>query len=198
MRKEIIKTGDKYGRLTAIEFSSMGKNHHQHWLFMCDCGKKKVLQVERVKSGNTKSCGCLIGKKIIHGMRKTRIYDSWQHMKSRCLNKNNSKYKDYGGRGITICPEWLTFENFYKDMGKMPENKTLDRIKNNEGYCKSNCRWSTNSEQQNNTRRNHLITYKGKTQTVAQWSRELNIKYATLSRRLSRGMSVNKSLTLKL
>ena len=78
-------------------------------------------------------------------------------MKRRCLNKNTPKYKYWGGRGITICKEWLEFENFYRDMGERPENKSLDRIDNNKGYYKENCRWANIEQQANNRRNNRFI-----------------------------------------
>ena len=138
-----------------------------------------------------------VGRKVRHGMTGTRIYCIWQAMKARCLNKNYKDYKDYGRRGITICPEWLSeigFENFYRDMGDRPEGKTLDRIKNNLGYCKSNCRWSTRIEQMNNTRRNRFLTYNNKTQTIAQWSRELKIDVGIIYYKLKKGQSIKEVL----
>ena len=195
MKKAIIKKGDKYNRLIAIKFSYRDKWYQQHWTFKCECGKEKVLNVYSVKKGLTKSCGCLQGEAhITHGMRKTRIYDTWRGMKRRCLNKNYKKFKDYGGRGITVCDEWLEFINFYNDMGDIPDKKTLDRIDNNGNYCKENCRWTTWIEQANNRRNNRFLTYKGKTQTISQWARELNTNHNVISRRLKRGWSIRKTL----
>ena len=136
MRKPVIKKGDNYNRLTAIRFNCKIKTN-QYWLFRCDCGNEKVIAVNKVKSGTTKSCGCLRkeGNQFKHGMRKTITYNSWISMKRRCLEKTYCGYKYWGGRGITICPEWLGkngFENFYKDMGKRPIGKTIDR-KDNDG-----------------------------------------------------------------
>ena len=176
-RKPLIEIGDKYNRLTAIRFDYKDKRYQQFWLFECDCGNKKVIRAERVKSEHAKSCGCLqreliSGAAITHGMAKTRIYNSWISMKQRCLNKNNPRYEDYGERGIVICKEWLnSFENFYKDMGKMPKNKTLERIDNNKGYYKENCCWATQIEQNNNTRKNHFITFRGK--PLWKWSYDI-------------------------
>ena len=185
-RKVIIKKGDKYNKLTAIKFDHMG--NCQYWLFKCDCGNKKVICIGNVRNGHTRSCGCLqkeIAKKICengrtHGMCKTSVYKSWTGLKDRCLNKNCKSYEDWGGRGITVCDRWLKFENFYKDMGECPKNKSIERIDNNKGYYKKNCKWATRKEQANNKRNNHLIMFKGKTKTIAQWAEELNINPGTL------------------
>lgn len=122
-----------------------------------------------------------------HGGKGTRLYDIWCGMKSRCYNKNDSHYYRWGGRGIIICSAWLLdFSNFrdwaYKN--GYAENLTIDRINNNGNYEPSNCRWITSAEQNNNQRTNRMITYKGKTQNMKQWSKELNINYGTLKSRL--------------
>ena len=190
----IIKKGQKFNRLTAIKFVEMRGKSRQYWLFKCDCGNKKIISVGNVKSGQIKSCGCLRKK---HGMTKTRTYISWQGMKGRCFNKNREKYKDYGARGITVCDRWLGkngFENFYTDMGERPEGKTLDRIDNNGNYCPENCRWSSPKEQANNQRSNILITYKGKTKNMKQWSEELGIKYDIIGMRIRKGWDIKKAL----
>ena len=145
MLKPIIKKGDEFNRLTAIKFNHRNKRSNQYWLFKCCCGKEKVICVDAVKRGITKSCGCLKKEttaKTKHGMRKTRVYYSWFCMKARCLNPNSPNYKNYGGRGITICKEWLEFRNFFRDMGERPQDRTLDRIDNDGNYCKENCKWS--------------------------------------------------------
>ena len=152
--KEIVKAGNKYGRLTAIKFSHYDKKYNQYWLFECDCGNKKATRANKVKKGIIRSCGCLsIEKATKHGMSKTRTYRSWEAMKRRCLSPKATRYEDWGGRGITVCKKWMKFENFYKDMGNRPKNKTLDRKDNNLKYCKSNCRWASSSDQAKNRRK---------------------------------------------
>ena len=190
MRKLNIKKGDKFNFLTAVKFSHKNKWGNKFWLFKCDCGVEKVIVAKDIIAGHTKSCGCLRKKMLskknkTHGMRRTKIYNTWSLMKARCLNKNSPNYRYYGGRGITICAKWLTFENFYKDMGNVPKGKSLDRKNNNKGYCKSNCKWSTPKEQANNRGNSHLLTYKGKTQTISQWAEELGIKCHTLYSRIN-------------
>ena len=202
-RKPIVKKGDKFNRLTAVRFDHIS-NKRQFWLFKCDCGKEKIINASNARRGLTKSCGCLLEEHLSkgisnfkNGMSGTKIYGTWYNMKARCLNKNDPSYKNYGGRGITVCKEWMKFENFYRNMGDKPKKLSLDRINNNGNYCKKNCKWSTLSEQQNNTRRNHLLIFQGKTQTMAQWAKELNIDYNTLFNRLKKGWSIEKILNSK-
>ena len=198
---EPIKAGDKYNKLTAIKFIKKVKNSQQYWLFRCDCGNEKVISASKVKSSHTKSCGCLINEGLIkrsrtHGMAHTKEYNSWASMKARCLNKKNPNYKNYGGRGITVCNRWMKFENFYADMGKRPKGKSIDRINNDKGYYKENCRWATRKEQNNNTRGNHLLTYKNRTQTVTQWISEIGINHSTFYSRLRYGWLVERALKI--
>lgn len=132
----------------------------------------------------------------IHGMHKTPTYNSWTCMKGRCDNESNKDYYNYGGRGISYDPKWKTFKGFIEDMGIRPENMTLDRIDNNAGYTKENCRWVDNKTQSNNRRNTLNITFNGKTQTLKDWSVELGFQYTTLYRRLTKyGWSVERTLT---
>ena len=194
--KSIIKKGDKYNRLTAIKFSHKNEHGSQFWTFKCTCGNLITTIVSGVKNEGTKSCGCFTKDRIYqHGMIKTKVYSCWHSMKDRCLNKDNQNYKNYGSRGIKVCKEWMEFKNFYKDMGDAPKNKSLDRVNNNKGYYKSNCRWSTRTEQQNNTRKNIFLTYRNETKTVSQWAVKLNINKYTIFTRLRRNFSIEKALT---
>lgn len=124
----------------------------------------------------------------IHGHRcknlTTGSYRSWRNMRGRCLNKNASDYSRYGGAGVTICKRWDIFENFYKDMGDRPEGASLDRKDNKKGYSKSNCRWATKAEQQQNKTNCHYITYKGQTKTLKTWSEEIGLSRPCIKRRL--------------
>lgn len=130
-------------------------------------------------------------------MAGTKINGIWRTMIQRCSNKNAFNYKHYGGRGIIVCREWMIFENFYRDMGDIPEKMTIDRIDNNGNYTPENCRWATRKKQANNTRRNYFITYNNKTQTVAEWARELDINYSTLHKRIRRGWNLERALSEK-
>lgn len=166
-----------------------------YWWCRCKCGKEGVL-VSRtdLRSGDIRSCGCLRAevsgdKNRTHGegYNRSREYSIWSNMLTRCRNENNEAYPDYGGRGITVCDRWLTFENFLADMGRAPSRRySLDRLDNDKGYEPGNCAWRTQKQQCRNRRNNHVVTYGGKTQCVAAWAEELGVGYATLLWRLKR------------
>lgn len=197
-------TGRKFGRLTVIEraedkvLPSGGRK--TQWLCKCDCGNYTIVMSNNLIRNHTRSCGCLQKEKVFggrktHGLSKTRLYRIFNKIRDRCYNPNNPKYNKYGGRGITICDEWLNdFRNFYKwSMANgYKENLTIDRIDGNKGYSPENCRWVDQEEQQNNRSNNHLITYKGETKTLAQWAKELNIKESTIRSRIRYGWSIDK------
>ena len=115
-------------------------------------------------------------------------------MKSRCLNSANKAYKNYGGRGITICDKWLEFEEFHKDMGNQPDGMSIERIDNNKGYSKDNCKWATSEEQNNNRFNNHILFYKGISLTIAQWEHRLGMCKSKLHYRLKWGWSIQRAL----
>lgn len=199
--REIIKKGDTYGRLKAIKFVKRNKNGSQIWLFKCACSNKVISlvnEVKRKKRTGTKSCGCLAKETLLkmnktHGMRKTRLYKIWVGMKTRCLNKNHTWFKHYGGRGIKVCSKWLSFIGFMEDMNKSyiahvkkhgENNTSLDRIDGNKNYSIENCKWATKLEQSNNARNNIFIEYKGKNQSIKAWAKEIGVNYSTLYGRL--------------
>lgn len=120
-----------------------------------------------------------------HGMSETRECRVWRHMKERCQNVKAINFADYGGRGIKVCDRWRdSFEAFYVDMGPCPKGWTIDRKNSNGNYEPGNCRWLDMRGQQNNRRDNVLIEYNGRTQTMAEWAREIGIQYDTLRRRV--------------
>lgn len=148
-------SGQKFNHLRIIKFSHTDSRRQSYWLCLCDCGNKHIVRSDGLKNGGTKSCGCLFIKvHTIHGMTKTPEYGSWNRMRHRCYFTTDKSYKDYGGRGITVCERWKTnFKNFFDDMGLRPSPKhTIDRINNNGNYEPTNCKWSTRSEQMRNKR----------------------------------------------
>lgn len=126
---------------------------------------------------------------------RTAEYNCWDAIKQRCLNPKNDNYKNYGGRGITICERWLSFENFFTDMGPRPAGMTIERRDNNKGYGPENCYWADRGTQARNTRRNRWIEYNGQQKVVADWADEYGIPRAALLMRLRNGWSVKRALT---
>ena len=194
-------------RWTVVEKANPLDNRNTFWLCECNCENhtRKIIRHSSLTSGNSKSCGCLsieeTSKRVsTHKMSGSRLHNIWKSMKERCYNSGHDQYKDYGGRGISICNEWrndfMSFYNWAINNG-YADNLTVDRIDNNGDYCPENCKWSTRKEQSNNQRTNHLLTYNNKTQTMAQWAEEVGLNPHTLQTRISRGWSVQDALFKK-
>lgn len=170
----LVSPGDVYNRLTAVEFIGTTRRKQKLWLWKCSCGNDKLALAASVKCGNATSCGCYGAEQVAasvrkHGHRETPEYNVWCHIKSRCYNPKNEKYALYGGRGITVCDEWLnSFEAFLKDVGYRPRSGySIDRIDTNGNYEPGNCRWSTQKEQCNNRRNNSRLMFRGEVKTLA-------------------------------
>jgi hypothetical protein len=194
-------TGKTFGRLTAIAPVGKSPGGHIKWLCICDCGTESVAEAGNLKR-RTRSCGCLgtemsSKRNTTHGMAGRPEYNSWASLRSRCLSKTDPGYSYYGGRGIKICDRWVdSFENFYADMGARPSTKhSIDRINNEEGYSKRNCRWATRKEQARNKRNNVILTFNGKTLCAPDWERKTGIRATIIRQRISRGWSEERSLT---
>lgn len=173
------------------------------WNCVCSCGTRKVVAATVLRDGRSKSCGCLkhevtMTRNTKHGHSPasgfTPTYHSWVGMVQRCTNQRHASWPGYGGRGITVCERWMTFANFLADMGVKPPRTSIDRLDNSKGYSPDNCRWSTTRQQASNKRNNTLLTYKGRTETQAEWCRITGIHQATLSHRLLHGWSVERAL----
>ena len=197
MGKFIDLTGQKFGRLTVLSRTDNNKHRQVMWLCQCKCGNFIVVRGYRLKDGHTKSCGCLhkeqaiinVSKHHSHKLSNTRLYQTWQNIKKRCLNYKDKNYKNYGGRGIEICNEWLKPESFLKWAlnNGYRDNLTIDRIDNNKGYTPNNCRWVDNKTQCRNRRSNIIIKHQNKKITLTELSEITNLPYSCLYARYLRG-----------
>jgi hypothetical protein len=128
-----------------------------------------------------------------HGRSNDPIYTAWKQMRARCSRPSNDRYKYYGARGIRVCEQWHTFENFLADMGERPSPAhSVERRDNDKDYCPDNCFWATIEEQRNNMRSNVLITYKEETLTATQWAKRLGVNPVALLERTRKGWSDEK------
>jgi hypothetical protein len=126
---------------------------------------------------------------------RNSTYDTWYSMVRRCTNSEDKSFNDYGGRGIDVAPEWLAYSGFVADMGERPSGLQLDRIDNDLGYCKSNCRWATALQNGNNKRNNVCITARGETRSLSEWSRVLGKPFSTLFSRHYRGWPAERVIS---
>jgi len=197
--------GQVFSKLTVISRApATAGNRGARWNCQCECGTTTVSRSDALKNGRAKSCGChraeLGGQRMkemhtTHGMCGTPEYHTWQSMLNRCKNKNEPSYVNYGGRGISVSPDWESFEQFYADMGDRPEGMTLERVDVNGDYSKENCEWADRKQQANNKRNNHVILHDGESKTLAQWAEYYSIPAWKLSQRLVRdGLSFSEAI----
>lgn len=189
--------GKRFGRLVVLEYAGEYK-----WRCLCDCGVEKTVLGQSLRSGATLSCGCYHREVTsggpahnrTHNMRNTPEYNIWSMIKNRCTNPNCNRHAFYKDKGIKVCDRWLGpngFINFIEDMGMRPgPGYSIDRIDNDGDYTPENCRWATKKEQSNNQSRNLLLSYMGRTQTLALWCDELGLNYKRTWKRLKDGWSV--------
>ena len=207
MAKIIDITGQRFGRLTVLRLDKIDKRGEKFWLCQCDCGNTASVSSYKLRTGYTRSCGCLQqehrkeGFNRKHGMADTKLYVIWQNMKHRCTDPKNMMFKHYGGRGITVCQEWLSgFEQFLKwaESAGYYEGLSLERINVNGNYEPNNCKWITKTQQYLNRTDSHFLTAFGRTQTIKEWADESGIKYDTIERRVNQyGWSAEKAVTFK-
>lgn len=212
--------GQKFGNLTVIEeapnYSTVSGKEITQWKCKCDCGNVLFVKSHSLKSGRTKSCGCISspmaietrikkGNLIKNGRSFLRIGHIYGGMKQRCYDPKCPGYRNYGARGIKICDEWLGekgFETFYewsKEHGYIEEadgrQNSIDRIDNDGDYSPDNCRWVNNIVQSNNRRGNVFVEYQGEKKTIAEWAREKGITHGALASRIKRGWDIERALT---
>lgn len=195
-----VKPGDRYGRWVVLEESDQGYGTRR-FSCKCDCGTERVVRLTHLRQGLSKSCGCLCKelsteRATKHGHAGSPLYHVWSDMVRRCTNPKHARFKDWGGRGISVCEEWRDLENFlaWANTSGYKEGLSIDRKDNDGNYEPSNCRWSTMREQGNNRRNNRLITHNGKTLTFTQWARAIGIHPMSLTWRLKKGWSLEKAL----
>lgn len=199
---KVLSPGAKFGPFTFQRYTQ-SKFGNAYGIFRCGfCGEERERVVSQVRTGYISTCHCQVGAmRTKHGHAKsgkeTGTYQAWSAMKKRCSNPDHPSYQDYGGRGISVCERWLSFENFLADMGEKPTGLSLDRENNDADYTPGNCRWATMRTQNNNKRSNTLLTLNGITHSIATWSEITSIKDCTISERLRNGWSVERTLTTK-
>lgn len=191
--------GDRYMRLTLVRpVESVG--YSKRWECLCDCGKTTIAYQANLRKGHTSSCGCY-GKQqakelnIRHGLSHTRTHNIWLSMKARCDNESNSRYETYGARGIGYSESWTSFDNFLEDMGECPDDShSIERVDNDAGYSKDNCRWATAKEQARNRTTTRHISHKGRNISLAECVDIAGIPYQRVLARLNRGWSESRAL----
>ena len=198
--RSVDLTGQKFGRLTVVRFDHK-ENGRKYYLCQCDCGNFKIVSNHSLKSGNIKSCGCLHKEILIQRNKDNRIHHPenerllriWRAMLHRCYKETDEHYDYYGGRGIKVCDDWHDFEAFQKWAlaNGYADNLTIDRLDGNKDYYPDNCSWATMTVQNNHKSDTKWLTYKGKTQSLSDWCRELGLDYFRIKARLnSLGWSV--------
>lgn len=202
----VFRKGLRFGYLTALEY--IRENRVSWWMVRCDCGTVKRIRQPIFSQPYIKSCGCMRSALCSAANRKhghtgegwaSKTFRVWSGMRSRCTNPNTPNFKRYGGRGITVCDRWNTFVNFLADMGEAPEGKTLERVDNNAGYSKENCKWATPKEQANNRRNNTFLEFNGRRLNIERWAEEIGVPSNTLWMRINHGKwSIEKALTTPL
>jgi len=189
----------KYNGWTVLSQEKIYKGEGVYLNCECDCGIIKDVIIKNLKSGVSKNCGCVRNKKTSernfkHGLRFTKIWSVWSGMKHRCYNKKARQYKDYGGRGISVCDEWRdSFIDFFNAVGAVPNGKSLDRIDNDGNYEPSNVKWSTHKEQSRNRRSNHKINGIH----ISDIDKSLGGRGGLISKRLKRGWTLKRAITKK-
>lgn len=199
MEAEGTETGSRFGRFVVVH--DQGGKTRRKVGAQCDCGAERTVRLDHLRKGATRSCGCLqqevrSSTHRTHGGSRDKLYKAWHEMRSRCQIPTHPAYPGYGGRGITVAPEWEEYAVFARDIGPRPSAAhTIDRINNDEGYKPGNVRWATKVQQAQNRRSSRLITFKGETRCLKEWSEKLGFPYAALGARIRGGMPVAEAFT---
>ena len=196
-------TGQRFGKYTVISRVENNKHDMAMWLCQCDCGTQKIVMGSSLRRGLILSCGCYHKEKVsqlqtTHGQSKTRLFHLWQSIKARCNNPNNKHYSYYGGRGISLCPEWESdFSRFaeWAHNNGYDDTLTIDRIDPDKGYEPSNCKWSTRQEQQSHLRNCRIFEINGVSHPLNTWCKIYNMPHETVRKRLEKGWDIEKALS---
>lgn len=202
-------TGQVFGQLTVLRRDKAKNRNKTYYICQCSCGKQVSVRQDKLRNGQAISCGCKRRKRsdATHGMSGTRLYHVFIAMRQRCMNQNSQEYGNYGGRGISVCDEWLGnggFQNFYEwavengyDKDAPTGQCTLDRIDVNKGYYPGNCRWVSRIVQNKNTTRSIMISYAGECHCLKDWSIIRGISYPALAKRYRSGWTAEEMLGYK-
>lgn len=203
-RRHTTLIGKQFGNLTITGIVHDDDARYYLAQVICSCGTLKTVRLSRLEFGGVKSCGCLFtaavrrkGRNSTHGLKGTPEYAAWANMLHRCNSKTYKAFKNYGGRGITVCKEWEdSFEQFYRDMGRRPSSRySLDRIDNDKGYMPSNCRWALPITQMNNRRATRRLTAFGETRSLSEWAVIFSVGRTTIRRRLQHGWALESAIS---
>lgn len=196
-------SGETFGRLTVLN-KAANVSGRVAWECQCECGRRCIAIAHLLRSGGTRSCGCLrvetsTNRMTAHGYAKKGAvapeHKVWTGMLKRCDEKNSDRYERYAGRGITVCDRWRNFQNFIDDMGPRPSPKhSIDRINNDGNYEPGNCRWATQREQVENSTTAKIFTVDGRSQSISAWAREVGVNATTISSRLKRGLPFEQAI----
>lgn len=198
MPRAVDITGTRFGRLTAVRREYCHKTRGWYWRCACDCGAEIVACLGNIRSGNTRSCGCLKldttkARSTTHGDTGSSEYMSWADMIARCHRPNHKAFANYGGRGIRVCRRWHKFESFLADMGRRPSRQhSIERVNNDKGYSPDNCVWATRKAQSRNQRTNRTIDTPKGPMLLCEAADVSGISAHTLWKRLNRKWPIKR------
>lgn len=179
--------GQRFERLVVVGDAGICSKHNVRWECVCDCGGRAVAYAYDLRAGKVKSCGCLAreGANTKHGLarggkRRSRVYSIWATMVQRCTNPNDRAYANYGARGIKVCRRWMSFENFFADMGEPAPEQSLERANNDKGYSPNNCYWASRAEQARNKRSTVRVCVDGTEMVLTDALRLLGVSLGAL------------------
>lgn len=196
-KSRVIAPGDRFGRYLVEGVFRKAGSSHLYARVACDCGTTRFIQLKSLKSGHSRSCGCLHKQSVTkHGLWDHPIYGRWRQMMSRCYNAEDKRYARYGGRGVIVCARWHEPGAFISDMaGTYAPGMTIDRIDNDGPYSPENCRWATRHTQNRNYSRNILLAHDGQTLCLTDWADKLGMNYQTLWNRYRTGWTAERLLS---